>query len=35
MNKDGSTDYPPEFFCPQCGVELATAKKWYMGVVDD
>lgn len=35
VNKDGSTDTPPEEYCPQCGFELAKAKKLLLGVVDD
>jgi len=34
INKDGTTDTPPELFCPQCGVELEVAAKRRLGIVD-
>ena len=35
INRDGSTDTPPEEFCPKCGVNLEAAAKRRLGVVDE
>lgn len=34
-NKDGSTDTPPEEYCPKCGVNLEKAAKRRLGLVDE